>query len=349
MANKYFLHRISHEGEVAYVLLKQGYLTLGWQPFADTDILGAAREEGYPRFDVITAEHNANHYRGRWGMWYFAQMDAGDIVVVPMYGGLFSVYAVVERAKPIWELETRVSNFTGMWNNHKIRWEEHRLYDENDKEIVDIGFFIEVKAIVENVPRGFVGGKFNSRMKIRTTCTEITDIRNEVDDGIKAGKENEPITLYGSVIDPLAVRMRESFISVLNPDKFELLIKWYLEKCGASSTRIPSKNEAGKSDGADADIIAEFDNLKYIVYVQAKWHDGTTSDWAVHQINRYKNQKSEGDPAYTYATWVVTSAEGFSPQAIAEADEKGVRLIDGTEFARMLLDIGLLDINEAFV
>ena len=37
-------------------------------------------------------------------------------------------------------------------------------------------------------------------------------------------------------------------------------------------------------DGADADIVAEFRNLKHIIYIQAKHHKGETSDWAVHQI-----------------------------------------------------------------
>ena len=30
MANSYWLHRISHEGEAAYALLDEGYLTIGW-------------------------------------------------------------------------------------------------------------------------------------------------------------------------------------------------------------------------------------------------------------------------------------------------------------------------------
>jgi hypothetical protein len=45
---------------------------------------------------------------------------------------------------------------------------------------------------------------------------------------------------------------------------------------------------------------------------------------------------------------VISSADKFSEKAVADAEEKGVRLIDGKEFARMLLDIGLLDINDAF-
>ena len=348
MARKYYLHRISHEGNVSYSLLEKGYLSLGWSIFSDTNILEAARQDGYPDFDVITEEKGENHNRSRWSMWYFAQMDIGDIIVVPLHSGVFSVYEVCNRAKTIEALKKEISTLEGFWDKHRITWKEHLLFDEEDKRCVDLGFFIKVKAVVENVPRSYVSGKLVSRMKIRTTSADISDIAEYVDFGIKAGKDRHPITLYGDVIDPLVESMRRSIMVTLNPDKFELLIKWYLEKCGASSVWIPAKNESGKEDGADADIVAEFDNLKYIVYVQAKWHEGETSEWAVHQIDSYKNQKCEGDSAYTYATWVISSADTFSEQAVVSAEEKGVRLIEGREFARMLLDIGLSDINEAF-
>ena len=345
---KYYLHRISHEGNVSYSLIKKGYLTLGWSAFSSTNILDAAREKGYPNFDIITEQFGENHNRSRWNMWYFAQMKAGDTVVVPLYSGLFSVYEVCDVAKSITELEKVFSSLEGIWDKHIIEWKDHKLYDADACKKIDIGFFIKVMPIVENVPRKLVSGMLISRMKIRTTNADITDIAEFVETGIKAGKENKPITLYGEVVDSLVEQMRKKIVTVLNPDKFERLVKWYLERCGASSAWIPAKNEAGKKDGADADVIAEFDNLKYIVYVQAKWHEGETSDWAVYQINSYKDQKSEGDSAYSYATWVISSAEKFSEQAVADAEEKGVRLIDGKEFARMLLDIGLLDIDDAF-
>ncbi|MCR5629084.1 restriction endonuclease [Eubacterium sp.] len=349
MASKYFLHRISHESNVSYSLMKKGILTLGWSKFSKTDILNAAREDGYPNFDVITKELGENHNRSRWNIWYFAQMNEGDKVVVPLYGGLFSAFEVEEKAKNIGELKSEVSFVEGMWNKHTIRWNDEKLlFDENEKYIVDLGFYLKVKPIVENVPRNFVSGVFSSRMKIRTTNADITDIAEYVDDGIKAGNDNKPITLYGDVIDSLVVNMKESILSALNPDKFEMLIRWYLKKCGASSTWIPAKNETRKSDGADADIIAEFDNLKHIIYVQAKWHKEETSEWAVNQIDSYRNQVSDGDYSYSYATWVISSADCFSEKAKAEAEEKGVRLIDGKEFARMLIDIGLMDINDAF-
>ncbi len=47
-----------------------------------------------------------------------------------------------------------------------------------------------------------------------------------------------------------------------------------MEKIGAEYSIIPAKNKPGKKDGADADIIAEFENIKHIIYIQAKHHEG---------------------------------------------------------------------------
>ena len=57
----------------------------------ESDILDAARkEEGYSDFDSITEMFGENHNRSRWSMWYFAQMNVGDIFVVPLYSEVFS-------------------------------------------------------------------------------------------------------------------------------------------------------------------------------------------------------------------------------------------------------------------
>ena len=348
MERSYYLHRISHEGNVSYSLMDEGIITLGWSKFSDTEIMRAAREEGYPDFNPITEKLGEGSNRSRWCMWYFAQMKVGDYVLVPLYEGKFSVFEVIDQAKPIMELEKDIPSFYGKWDGHNITWNDGLLFDEAENRGIDLGFFIRVKPVVRDIPRSYAVGKLISRMKIRSTSADITDLADLVETSVKAGKENKPITLYGSVIDSLVKDMRNAINVTLSPDEFEHLIKWYLKRCGATSVWIPAKNQSGKKDGADADVIAEFDNLKYIVYVQAKLHEGETSDWAVYQINSYKEQMSEGDSDFTYATWVISAADEFSQAAVAEAEEKGVRLINGNEFARMLLDIGLLDINDAF-
>ena len=345
MTKKYYLHRISHEDYVSYSLMNQGYLTLGWNELAGSGILEAAKEKNN-KFDSIAKKYGAGNSRSRWSMWYFARMNIGDIIVVPLYNSKFSVFEICDIAKSIYVLEKDLPLPKVAWTKNKIVWKEGSLYDETDNRKVDLGFYISVKPIVENVPRNFVEGRLVSRMKIRQTNGDITDIKEYVDSAIEAGKKNEPITLYKKAVDPLVEKLKEYIWEVLNPDKFEELIKWYLEKCGAKPVEKLPKNDSQKEDGADADVMAVFENLKHIIYVQAKHHKGKTSNWAVEQISRYKDQKSEGDSSYTYASWVISAGDTFSDTAIRDAEEKGVRLIDGDMFARMLLDIGFLGLDE---
>lgn len=345
---KYYYHRISHENETAYSLLKKGYLSLGWVKFTYSGILEAARTQDRNAFDTITKEFNEEKNKARWSIWYFAQMKLEDLILVPTYGGTFSIYRVCSEAQPIIKLEEELSSFEGNWNKHRIVWNNHLLFDDKEQRLIDIGFFVRVEPVVVDVPRSYVGGKLVSCMKRRATNGDISDLSPLVEEAIIVGLENKPVTLYENVIEKLVNAMSESITTALDDKKFEKLIKWYLERSGASHVWIPAKNETGKSDGADADVVAEFDNLKYIVYVQAKWHENITSAWAVNQIDCYKNQKSEGDSSYTYATWVISAADGFSEEAVAEADNRGVRLINGKDFARMLINIGLLNINDAF-
>ncbi|MGM9618890.1 MAG: hypothetical protein ACI3W8_03480 [Oscillospiraceae bacterium] len=46
--------------------------------------------------------------------------------------------------------------------------------------------------------------------------------------------------------------------------------------------------------------------------------------------------------------WVISTASGFSADAIPMAQETNVRLIAGTEFPRLLIDAGITDMNKAF-
>ena len=53
-----------------------------------------------------------------------------------------------------------------------------------------------------------------------------------------------------------------------------------------------------------------------------------------------KNNES-GDSDYNSIAWVVSSAEDFSSEAQELAVQNNVRLINGTEFRKMLVDAGM--------
>ena len=50
----------------------------------------------------------------------------------------------------------------------------------------------------------------------------------------------------------------------------------------------------------------------------------------------------------TYIPWVVSTADDFKEEAKVKAVEKGVKLINGKEFARMLAEVGVNGIDEGF-
>ena len=351
-SKKYYLHRISHEDYVSYSLLEKGYITAGWSLFSDTDILDASREEGYPRFEGIVKDKGYEKDRSRWVMWYFAQMKVGDTVIVPLNGGKYSAYKVIEEAKPISQLENEVPSLTVAWGENTVVWKNHMIFDQTENEGVDLGFYIKAEPILEGASRhDHALGAFARRMKMLQTNADITDIKDEIDRSIQSGIKKKPISIRSSLEKALTESIKNLLYNDLDDNKFELLVKWYMKKCGATFADKLAKNEPGKSGGADADIRACFDPLKYIVYIQAKQHRAETSDWAVKQIDLYHNQKvedSQRDEGCTYAFWVISLCDDFSEEARRLAREQNIRLIDGNEFAQMLLDVGISGIDDAF-
>lgn len=339
----YYMHRISHEWEVAYALLDMGYLSIGWRCVSKSNILGAIHKSEceFNEFCKNSIELNGN--RSRWNLWHFCNLKKGDIVVVPLFDGEFSIYVVESCVVPISEIEKEVGNFIDR-ANRQISFVDGEMVTSSGGK-VDIGFACSVKTIRRNLSRNlFADAKLTARMKMRQTNGRIDDIADSVITSINA---KEPINFYRIVLEQAASDLLEKIHSILNPNNVERLIELYFKKIGASNTYITAKNEPGKCDGADADVIAEFENLRTVYYVQVKKHVGTTGDWAVTQIEQYFNQKGCMDSSYTYIPWVVSTAEDFSKEAIEKAryisEESGVnvRLINGMELSRMILDSGL--------
>ena len=94
------------------------------------------------------------------------------------------------------------------------------------------------------------------------------------------------------------------------------------------------------------------DNIKVAILIQAKHHKGETNGWAVEQIDNYKKQLEDPNyeldldaDNYTYIPWVISTCEDFSDEAKNKAKDCKIRLINGKEFARMILEQGLQNID----
>ena len=339
----YWLHRISHEWNTSSYFLDKGYLTIGWSCLSHSGIEKKIQTESSVEiFEHIMQENDLTQFRSRWNLWNFCSFKENDIVVVPLYNGEFSVYRIIGSVYPITLISDVLQNEDTPFriNDQKL------LLDSDTREIIDLGFFIPIEPIKLNLSRyEYADAPLTSRMKMRQTNGNITDLAESVQNAISA---ETPINLYATVIGDLAKKLLDAIKAQLNPDKFEKLIKWYFQKIGASNSYIDAKNKSGKTDGADADIIAEFDLLKVTFYIQAKFYTDKTSEWAVQQISRYKEQFDSHFGEYTVMPWVISTADSFSSEALELAEKENIRLIAGEEFARMLIDAGITDINKAF-
>ena len=341
----YWLHRISNEWGVAKPLLDKGYLTIGWQYLMSIsptlrDCIVDRHGEGFePLMDELKA-----HYRSRWCLNRFAQFMPGDTVVVPLYDKCFAIAEVENSAKSILDLPLEVVN-----ELKDVNLSVNGLTDISDSQSIrdiDIGFFVKIKTPVKIIPRSFAEDKLQTRMKMRQTNASINDLAKEVDD---AAKREAPVDVHEILVEETANAILGKIKKYVTADNFERVVKWYMERIGASTVYIPPKNSSEKEDYADADVVAVFESLGVTIYIQVKKHDDKTDGWAVEQISKYdENQEKNSIDGMTYIPWVVSTAEDFKEEAKVKAIEKGVKLINGKEFARMLAEVGVNGIDEGF-
>jgi len=346
---KIWLHRISHHEEVACPLLDNGYLSIGYSDFSEPGFIeDCCGENGWQSFEKYFDNIWKKRPKTRYNLWRFvAEMGEGDLVVVPRWG-TFSVYELTEdMARPASEIE--LSEIKD-WHGNKIEKKEdgllYRTTDRTIGELIDLGFVRKVKLIEKDIPRyEYADSALTSRMKIRSTNADITDLNESIEKALKGFKEGEPLNIYSPIISKTRQSILDTIREELTPDKFEILVKWYFQRIGASEVSIPSKNESGKE--GDADVIAVFEPLKTIIYSQVKFHTGETSSWAIEQIKSYKDQKDTMDDGYSKIYWVISSADNFSKEAYDFAKEARVQLVDGKQFATMLLEAGILNLDKA--
>lgn len=332
----YWLHRISHEWEISYPLLEKGYLSYGWNDFSNTDLLEKTKTEGWSYFETFMSKNNITA-RSRYSLWRFFNFKKGDIIVVPLFSGNFCICEVIDETIEIQKIP--FDKITTEANAEAILTDKGFVICEGNRKY-DIGYVIRVKNLTGKLPRSYADANLISRMKIRTANAEINDL---VEDVGKALTSDSPINIHDELLEATLEPIKSVIDKYVTPDNLEHIIKNYMVKKGASKVWIPAKNERDKENGADADIVAEFEDLHLIFYIQAKKHTGETSEWAVKQIYEYCDQRQEPLNGYTYIPWAVSTTD-FSEEAILLAQEKGVRLIGGRELIKMIVDCGITNI-----
>lgn len=255
----YWLHRISHFAHVSYPLIDAGFLSIGFSDFSTDDFVENTINGN--KQDFINAFQMAWGYqpRNRWTLWRFLkEMKKDDIVLVPSWG-TFSIYRIVGE-KPI-TVKSAIDCLPQKdWSGNGIDWKG-----------VDLGFLWKVETVAKDIPRNlYADSKLTSRMKVRPTNVCINDLKENVDESIKAFNEQKPIDLKAIIVEKSAAIWRNCIEEKLNADKFEKLVKWYFERIGADSSEMQPKHYEGKV--GDVDVVARFENIKTCIDVQVKFH-----------------------------------------------------------------------------
>ena len=337
---KDWLHRITggdNALEFAYPLLfDHNYLSIGWSDFSEDTFVLYVKNRGENAIDEAMQNAGWGLPRNRWNLWRFIKgMAKGDIVVVPTWGE-FSLFEIAD--DEVLSNESMDASIFQNWNGKMASRYEDGYFHNEEGNIIDLGFYRKVKPVLLHIPReGYTDQELYSRMKIRQTNADISDLKESIEYAQKAFEEKKPINLKEQIVEETAPKLLSLIEKLTNDMKFENLVGWYLKSLGAR-VETPSKSESCTEDG-DADKVGYFENIKTAIMVQVKKHEGTTDDWAVQQIKSFKANHNYGD--YHTQMWVISSAERFNDKAMNEAEAAGVRLINGIEFARMILDAGL--------
>ena len=349
MERNYWIHRISHIAEISYPLLENNYLSYGFSDFEEDGFIDGVRgENGWQFIEEQFLLKWGELSRGRYQLWNFIkEMKAGDWVVVPT-SGAFSIYESLDD-KPI-----MVKDIKGVviknWNGEEVLRNEDGYLVNSKGDKIDLGFARRVKVIQKNISRyDYADGALTARMKVRQTNVCINDLKENVQKALEGSINNKPIHFRNEINDVIPT-ICTIIQTKLNPDKFEFLVKRYFERIGASSVVIPPKNPSNKVDYEDVDVIATFDLLKTIYYVQVKHYRGETNSWGADQIAHLKELEAmkddRQDDGYTKVYWLVSSSELFTEECINKAKETNVQLIDGKTFSSMLLDAGFLGVGD---
>jgi len=337
---RYWLHRITGGdnalGFAHPLLFTHHYLSIGWSDLSSDAFVRQVQAEGETTIDSAMQAKGWGLPKNRWNLWRFImEMKKGDVVLVPT-SQEFSLFEILDDV--IFSNESIDSSvFMDRNGKRAILQEDGYYYNENGQPI-DLGFYRRVKPILYNIPRkDFADQSLISRMKIRQTNADISDLKDSIEDARKAYEENKPINMKEKIVAETAPKLLALIEKLTSEGRFETLVEWYLKSLGAR-TEIPGKNAPDKGEG-DADVIGYFDNIKTAIMVQVKKHEGVTDEWAIQQIKAYKTNHTYDD--YHIQMWVISTCEHYSQKAMNEADEAGVRLITGIEFASMILDAGI--------
>ena len=233
---KYWLHRITggdNALEFAHPLLfTHNYLSIGWSDFSEDAFVLDVKNKGENAINEAMQNAGWGLPRNRWNLWRFIKgMTKGDIVVVPTWGD-FSLFEIAD--DEVLSNESMDAAVYQDWNGNKASRNENGYFQNEAGNIIDLGFYRKVKPVLLHIPReGYTDQELYSRMKIRQTNADISDLKESIEYAQKAFEDKKPINLKEQIVEETAPKLLALIEKFTNDLKFEDLVGWYLESLGA--------------------------------------------------------------------------------------------------------------------
>jgi predicted Mrr-cat superfamily restriction endonuclease len=262
------------------------------------------------------AEEKTRHRAGAAAghMWRFVrEMQIGDLVVVPS-GPKFYVAEIIGDAV---YLPERLNDDTSY--RRAVRW-------LNGKK---------------PIPRSYAKAALISRMKVYGTSATATDLLEEINDALtRAASGSKPsfkVELQSALVAETVTHLRSGHIDNFG---FEELIKELLIEMGAKNAEVVARRlDKG------ADVLATFrvaETFQYTLAVQAKHWNGSNP-----VTRKVVEQLIDGIEASNANLGMVITSGTIDESAVqaamtyTEATGVLVELIDGEQFAKMLIEQGI--------
>jgi predicted Mrr-cat superfamily restriction endonuclease len=247
-------------------------------------------------------------------MWRFVrEMQIGDLVVVPS-GPSFYVAEIIGDAV---YLPERSSDDTSY--RRAVRW-------LNGKK---------------PIPRNYAKAALISRMKVYGTSASATDLVEEINDALtRAASGSKPsfkVELQGALIEKTVAHLRSGHIDSFG---FEELIKELLIEMGAKNAQVIARRQ-----DKGADVLATFrvaETFQYTLAVQAKHWNGSspvTSKVVKQLIDGIEASNANLGMVITSGT--IDESAVKAAMAYTEANGTLIELVDGEQFAKMLIEQGI--------
>lgn len=335
----YWMHRISFEREIKQTILdKKGMLMTGWGLASTQVFLDSVYRKDKQAFDTVYEKTYGSLHHNRFFLYMFLnEFKKGDYVLVPGYKD-FSIYEIISECpspkEHIWDNVGDVAEICNL-----ERRADGIICRKDTHDELELGFFWKVQLVEKNISRElYAMDSLRRRMKFQGTDNNLTELGHEVEEAIRRHREDKPLDLRQEITKDVSYLVLQKLQAMSSDRSFEKVVEYYLKRIGATRTFIPAKTHLGKEQG-DADVVADFDELQLKTIVQVKHYLKEVDETAVRQIVEAKSFYD--DPNYTLILWVVAACDSFTERAQRYAEENGVRLIGGSEFASSLLDVGL--------